>query len=478
MLVDDLYDKCMSKNEFKLYAGDVKASLESPFSLYCKYHGDLLKKDPEDPFLQFLSIKGDEHKIKEMEKYPDSVEISYTSINEGFKSALTYMEKGINMISNAPIFYMPEGFCGFPDVLEKRDGKSVFGKHMYINREIKIAKNIKDRHIIQAAFHALILGNIQGITPTYFLITNLNNATEKYMYEEYENLLLENIMQAKKIINGWMPGAVYNGGIHPWINYSNEMAIKNNDVSLINGIGKSKRNLFIQAGYDAVDKIASANISDLLEINGVGEKTSKLYINSAIALTKQIYIKHKNVELPHKQTEIFLDLEGSIESIDDTIDDYLIGALVRINGIEKYHSFIAIDKHEDLMLKSFVDFMEKQSDYVIYHWHHYERIHLKNMMDRHGIDAYHLLEPDVMLDLAKISTDAFTFPTYSNSIKNVAKYLGFKWRHANVGATSSLELYLDYVKDPIINRDKMQLVLDYNEDDCIGTRVIKDWLKN
>ena len=91
-------------------------------------------------------------------------------------------------------------------------------------------------------------------------------------------------------------------------------------------------------------------------------------------------------------------------------------------------------------------------------------------------DGYDLLKPDVMFDLAKIATDTFAFPTYSNSIKDIAKWLGFRWRHNNVGATSSIELYLAYAKDPEPNKDKMQLVLDYNEDDCIATRVIKDWL--
>ena len=41
---------------------------------------------------------------------------------------------------------------------------------------------------------------------------------------------------------------------------------------------------------------------------------------------------------------------------------------------------------------------------------------------------------------------------------------------------SSIELYMAYVEDPETYKDKMQLVLDYNEDDCIATRVIKDWL--
>ena len=40
-----------------------------------------------------------------------------------------------------------------------------------------------------------------------------------------------------------------------------------------------------------------------------------------------------------------------------------------------------------------------------------------------------------------------------------------------VGATSSMELCLMYLE---AGRDDMRLVLDYNEDDCIATCIVKD----
>jgi predicted RecB family nuclease len=37
-------------------------------------------------------------------------------------------------------------------------------------------------------------------------------------------------------------------------------------------------------------------------------------------------------------------------------------------------------------------------------------------------------------------------------------------------------MYLEYVDDPEEHKIKFQKIIDYNEDDCIATRVIKDWL--
>ena len=479
MDVRPIYDACMADDTgFRLSAIEVRVARHSPFSLFCKYHADLSKRDPPDPFLQALSAKGVEHESDVLESdYPERKQVSYETPEEGFMIALKSMAGGAQMLSNPPVFYLPEGMHGYPDVLEKRDGESAFGKHHYVVREIKMAKNIKESHHLQAAFYALMLGRIQRRPPEHFLITNGEQDTAQYPYEKYEGLLLESIRQANRIRGGWMPPAVYGNGTPPWFNYCNEIAIRNEDVSLIPGIGASRRAAMTEAGFDKVRNVASSSAAELRRVKGVGKKRSVEYLESARAISSGECVRKAGpIDLPERSTEIFLDLEGLSDVFDGTLGDYLIGALVRTDGTETYHPFIAEGRREGEMLKSFLDFMDRQSDYAIYHWHHYEKMHLRSMMGRHGMEAYHLLEPDVLFDLYPITTGAFAFPTYGNSIKDIAKWLGFKWRHDNVGATSAIELYLKYAEDPEPNRKGMQMVLDYNEDDCVATRVIKDWL--
>jgi len=58
------------------------------------------------------------------------------------------------------------------------------------------------------------------------------------------------------------------------------------------------------------------------------------------------------------------------------------------------------------------------------------------------------------------------------SIKALAKYWGFSWRDTNPSGAASIEWLDRWVEmdDPIIR----QRVLDYNEDDCRATRVVRD----
>ena len=83
-----------------------------------------------------------------------------------------------------------------------------------------------------------------------------------------------------------------------------------------------------------------------------------------------------------------------------------------------------------------------------------------------------------MVDLSPITTRAFAFPTYGESLKDVAKALGFNWRHQDVSVLTSVVLYLTYIKSGGKDGDSKQKILDYNEDDCKATMYVFDWLKS
>jgi uncharacterized protein len=82
-----------------------------------------------------------------------------------------------------------------------------------------------------------------------------------------------------------------------------------------------------------------------------------------------------------------------------------------------------------------------------------------------------------MIDLHRMATKAFAFPTYTNGLKDVAAFLGFRWRHDDINALDAIAYYLKYQTNPEMYREKIQAIIDYNEDDCRATKRIKDWLQ-
>ncbi|MFC1939458.1 TM0106 family RecB-like putative nuclease [Chloroflexota bacterium] len=158
--------------------------------------------------------------------------------------------------------------------------------------------------------------------------------------------------------------------------------------------------------------------------------------------------------------------------------DYLIGVVIREGDQEEYTPYVANSLDgEGEMFQRFMNWLLKQDDFIIYHWHSYEKTHLERLAERHGIsdEARELLFGNLR-DLYRDSVSCFAFPTYSNGLKDVAKYMGYNWRHADVNALESIALYFQYTENPNDNKDKIQKVINYNEDDCRATMIVKDWL--
>ena len=67
------------------------------------------------------------------------------------------------------------------------------------------------------------------------------------------------------------------------------------------------------------------------------------------------------------------------------------------------------------------------------------------------------------------------WPTNDQSIKTLAKYLGFEWRDTDPSGAESIEWYHRWVEggDELVK----QRILEYNEDDCRATRVLLDALR-
>ena len=486
-VIDHIFHRCVSgKFNGDLTAQNVSLYHTSPYTIYCEEFVPEENREPISPYRELLHERGTEHEKKVIEtRYPECEAVEYKEPEEGFLKLLEAMTRGAEVICGLPLLYLPENMQGRIDVLEKRtDHSSVFGDYYYLVKEIKLAKNIREEHIIQGAFYTYIIARIQGYLPEKFSIVNRDYEEQEYQFADYEGLLAKAIEGTQAIIEGReVPTPTYNGCEWPWETYCNHEALRTRDVSLVGQVGpKTKANL-VAHGFKKIWDISSAKAEDLQKVPRIGAATAQKLILSARAIKKgePILLDSSVLEFPEKTTEIFLDLEGTDQpGHEDELAqvDYLIGLLIRKDGREEYRSFIANRlQDEGAMFREFMAFMRTQRDYVMYHWHNYEYWHMRKLGERHGLEEEItvLLLPH-MIDLHKMATRAFVFPTYGNGLKEVAGYLGFTWRHDDINALDAIAYYLKYQDAPDTYRDRIQAIIDYNEDDCMATRAVKDWL--
>lgn len=480
--IDELYEICLSSgSEPAITARRVYDFVRSPFKIWCDLNAPEEEKDPLSEYGRFLLEQGQQHEEKTViAAYPEMKKISYITPEEGFRIVLESMRDGIKAMHNMPIFYLPEGLVGRVDIFERKDDHpSKFGNYHYIIKEIKLAKNLKKYHLIQTAYYNYMLGKIQGYTPPFYSLINRDRDEFRCKYNEAE--VLKVLTGIREIYNGKEVSATFNSCIWPWETYCNQEAIKRQDISLVGGIGASFKEKLVKTGFTRVSNLATAKISELTKIKGIGHKRAQRFQRCATAIVNGTHIKLVNTSFPTVSTEIFLDLEGTGEQVSEeelVSIDYLIGVLIRKNGNEEYISFLAKDlQSEEQMFKEFLEWFTNQDDYIIYHWHNYEKVHLERLAKRYGIPLKIKARLFGSLrDLYKDATSSFVFPTYGNGLKTVANYMGFCWRDKEIGALESIALYFQYLQNPENNRGKLERIIKYNEDDCIATKIVKDWL--
>ncbi len=485
--IENIYKECTTPSkggeENRITARTIYNYLISPYIVYCDKFAPESEKDPIAEFQKLLFEQGQEHEKNVIEtEYPKTEKISYKNKKEGFRKLLEAMKEGKQNIAGPPLLYLQQGLEGRPDLIEKQDThNSVFGEYHYIIKEIKLAKNIQKHHIYQTAFYNHILGKIQGYTPEEFTVINRDHEEKEYNYKE--DNLIEILEGIRQIQNGKkQPTPTYGKSEWPWESYNNKKAIETDDISLVSGIGQTTKDKINSTGIRTVKQLAEANIEDLTNIKGIGNASARKYQTNAKALAEDRCIKLGQCSFPHNSTEIFLDLEGTGEQIggEELITmDYLIGVQIRNNGRTWYKAFLAetIEKEEE-MFKAFTNWLQEQEDYTIYHWHHYELNHLKRLAERHGLQEE--LKNKLfnnMRDLYKDAVRTYAYPTYGGGLKQVAKYMGYNWRHQDINAMESIAIYLNYSKNPEEHKSEMQKVIDYNEDDCKATMTVKDWLE-
>ena len=487
-IVHKIYKRCLSGHlKGGLTAQNVSLYHTSPFTFYCETFVSSEERDPMSPYRELLLTRGREHERRVIETaFPSYRPLHYEKPEEGFRKLLDEMESGAEYICGPPLFYLPENIRGVADVLEKRtDHPSIFGKYHYIVTEIKQAKRIKKEHILQAAFYTYLLAKIQEYPPEIFRIINHDLEISEYSFAEYETELQIALKGTQAILDGIeRPTATYNAAEWPWERYINHEAIRMRDVSLVGQVGPRTKEKLVDRGFRRIWDVAYASTDALQRIPGISETAAKKLILNANAIMKNepIPIDTSSLNFPVMPTEIFLDIEGTdepdLEGVTDAVD-YLIGVVVHTGGRTEYHAFIAHKiADERKTFREFMSFLKEHNDYVIYHWHNYEHWHMRRLAER-----YNLVEEAAtsvlshMVDLHRIATKAFAFPTYTNGLKDIASFLGFKWRHGDINALDAIAYYLKYQTDPDGYGEKIQAVIDYNEDDCRATKIIKDWLQ-
>ena len=162
---------------------------------------------------------------------------------------------------------------------------------------------------------------------------------------------------------------------------------------------------------------------------------------------------------------VYLDVEG----VPDREFYYLIGMKYRSDDEDIHLSFWADDPSgEREMWVSFLHALGQIPEVRLIHYGSYETQFLKRMKARHCESPEDLELVDRLIatstNLLSLTYAHIYFPTYSNGLKDIAGYLGFRWSEASVSGLHALMWRSEWEASGELSLK--QKLITYNADDC------------
>ena len=241
-----------------------------------------------------------------------------------------------------------------------------------------------------------------------------------------------------------------------------DLAIEKDELTLLSGMAEKERGKLHNKGIFSVTQLSYTFRARRKPKHSASKPDKYSHALKALAIReKKIFIVGKP-KFNSQDTQVFLDVEGD----PDRDFYYLIGAYVKCKESCVQHSFWADDaeNERDIWL-SLLNVLEKLENPQIIHYGHYETVFLRKMRERysHVVNVSDKLI-DGAVNLLSVIYSQVYFPTYSNGLKDIAKFMGFQWSEHDATGLSTLLWRSEWEYSRGLGL-KQKLIL-YNKEDC------------
>ncbi len=325
-----------------------------------------------------------------------------------------------------------------------------------------------------AAFDALVLSKAtrQGI-PYAKIIYGDSCATMKVQFVAHLRELTGVIKKLKKSLAAATPPELVLNRHCPACEYRDRCrakAIEKDDLSLLAGLSDKERARLNRRGIFTVNQL-SHTFRPRRRPKRLAAGPEKYHHSlRALAIRERKIHLVGQLQLTVDGTPVFFD----VESLPDRDFYYLIGVRIEVNGHYTFHSFWANSLSDERMIwNEFLAVLSAIDRPVLIHYGSFEAKFLKKMCARHGsppdgsIAAGAIASP---LNLLSCIFARVYFPSYSNGLKENARFLGFEWSDKTADGLQAIagRHLWEESSDP----DVREKLITYNKEDCAALSVM------
>ncbi len=463
--------------------------------------------DEVNPFVELLWEKGIQHEKELVKTIGAYLDLSEGSLEERISKTEEALSNREQIIYQGVIKH--GNLLGIPDLLVLEEGiyypieiKSGMGLE-HVSSEKATDPKPKKGYAVQLAIYIDILTKMNLINhrTAYVLDGNYDKVeynldlkmgvrTEQSYWELYLSTK-ETVQQlvANEISN--LPALSSACKLCNWYNSCKSWAKETNDMTQLYKSGRNVRDTMMRdLGLSTVDDVIGLSVPGLIArkkkdkefLYRIGEKMlNKLTIRANLFKNGLDPKIHKPIKFPQVEYELFFDIE------DDPTQEfvYMHGVYERSSKGERFVDFTAKDISDAEEKKAWADFWKyidslPQDDYAVYYYSHHEKTTYLKLQKKYSdvITKEAVLEffaNPTVIDLYRYIDSSTDWPIGSYSLKEIATYLGFSWRDETPSGALSIKWFNDYIKKK--DDETLKRILEYNEDDCKATMVVKDGIE-
>lgn len=370
-----------------------------------------------------------------------------------------------------------DGFTFHVDGLKKVSGKSALGAFHYIPILCYHENQLQHPQKLLLAYGAFVLGLIQERSPSSGIIFYGDSMASMTIRLDSLNKQLQFVVNELKQIRSNTVTIQLRLNKHceqcEFRELCHSKAVEKDDLSLLARIRDPEIKSLKNKGIFTVNQLSYTYRYRRRPKKLKDQSLPFNHALQALAIREQRVYVLKIPDISKMGTRVFIDMEGDkkAKSI------YLIGALVEDSqSLTSYEFWASNHEEESIIFEKLFDLINTCSTPHIFHYGSYETKALRRFL---SIPKYKRkygkqLHSDNVTNILSLIFRNIYFPTYSNRLKDIGRFLGYSWSSPDASGLYSIIWHHQW--EATHDDDLKQILIQYNHDDCAALKCLVDYL--
>ena len=460
-------------------------------------YGRIDKPDAVDAQAQLVFDKGLEHEaayladVKAQSKSVVDVEPSPADWDGAVERTQAAMRAGVDVIYQG--VFVSGRWRGVADFVERVERPSGLGAWSYEALDTKLARHSKPAYILQLCFYDEQIGVIQGVQPESIHVLLGSGVRQSFRPQEFAAYYRRVRSRTEAFVDNPLDTT-------PWPNANcGNCGFKARCDAFWDEIDHLSRVAGIRRPQ--IDALNEAGVTTLADLAGSDPTAPPKGVTSEAwaKITEQAGLQYESrlsgrdtyhlmqpkpglgfALLPEpSRGDLFFDFEGNPFWDADGSLEYLWGITDENDAFTPIHAYDR--ESEKAALEQFLDLVQARRaefpDMHVYHYAPYEISALKRLVGWYGtredvLDD--LLRNEVFVDLYAVVRNGIRTSRPGYGLKEMEAFLPIERKAEVKDGGTSIVVFEEWMRTR--DDDLLRQIDDYNREDCISTRLLRDWL--